>query len=283
MPSLLEMLSQQLSPEVVRGIGQQLGADEKKTGQAISALLPMMIGGMSNNLRQSPQNAASLSRALERDHDGSMLDFASQVLGNGKNLAGAANVLSGMLKAGGGTGAANMLPALLGGGSSGGGDLMGQAMQVLSGVMGGGGGNAGNLLGAILGSGAVSPRAANGAGILEHILGGRQGAVQQGVGQALGLDSRAIAQLMAILAPMVMGALGKMKRQQGLDARGVADVIDRERQTIEKHVPEVASAGGLNVLLDSNRDGKVDLKDDIAKVGIALGSAMILSKMRQRN
>jgi hypothetical protein len=88
---------------------------------------------------------------------------------------------------------------------------------------------------------------------------------------------------MAILAPMVMGALGKMKRQQGLDARGVADVIDRERQTIEKHVPEVASAGGLNVLLDSNRDGKVDLKDDIAKVGVALGSAMILSKMRQKN
>jgi hypothetical protein len=103
--------------------------------------------------------------------------------------------------------------------------------------------------------------------------------IQQGVSKATGLDPNKIGALMAMLAPMIMGALGKVKRQQGLDAGGLARVLENDRQTIEQRVPE---ANNISRFLDSNRDGKIDMKDDIAKVGMALGGAMLLSQMRKK-
>ncbi len=299
--SLLETLSQQLSPEVVRGIGRQIGADEQKTTSAISALLPMLIGGMANNASQ-PQGMTKLSQALERDHDGSILDHISGMLGGasaqkspyanvaqsgggdiltglmgaigGGNSGGLANVLGGLM---GGGGAGSLLGTLMGGGNSGGGG--GAAANILGTLLGGAGGGATDLLAGILGTAPTSSRSTNVGGILGNILGGNVGNVQQGVSKSSGLSGGQIGTLMAILAPLIMGALGKAKRQQGLDSRGVADVLKREQQTIQQRVPEAA---GFNKILDSNRDGKVDMKDDVAKVGMALGSAMILSQMRKK-
>jgi hypothetical protein len=300
--SLLETLSQQLSPEVVRGIGRQIGTDEQKTTQAISALLPMLIGGMANNTSQ-PQGMTKLSQALERDHDGSILDHLSGMLGgasaqkspyaNVAQSSGAGDILSGLMGAmGGGNsgGLANALGGLMGGGGAGSllGTLMGSgnssgggsaAGNILGTLLGGAGGGATDLLAGILGTAPASSRSTNVGGILGNILGGNVGNVQQGVSKATGLSGGQIGALMAILAPLIMGALGKAKRQQGLDSRGVADVLKREQQTIQQRVPEAAN---MPKILDSNRDGKVDMKDDIAKVGMALGSAMILGQMRKK-
>ena len=85
---------------------------------------------------------------------------------------------------------------------------------------------------------------------------------------------------MGLLAPLVMSTLGKVKRQQNMNADQVADLVNRERRTIEQEVPD-ATEGSLLELLDSNRDGKVDMRDDIAKVGMALGSAFLLSQRRK--
>jgi len=57
-----------------------------------------------------------------------------------------------------------------------------------------------------------------GGAILGHVFGGRRGPVEQGVGKASGLDAAQVAQLMAMLAPIVMGVLGRMKQTKGLDA-----------------------------------------------------------------
>ena len=62
----------------------------------------------------------------------------------------------------------------------------------LAGLLGGGGGNA---------------RAANGMGILQHILGNRTGRVASQVSQSSGLNAGQVGQLMIMLAPLVMGAL----------------------------------------------------------------------------
>jgi hypothetical protein len=303
--SLLDTLSQQLSPEVIRGIGRQLGTDEQKTGQAISALLPMLIGGMANNANSSPQNMSQLSQVLERDHDGSILDHLSGMLGGSnaqthplanvaRNSGGGGDLLSGLLGAMGGSsgnsgGMASVLGGLMGGGGAGsllggllgggGGNTNNAAANVLGGLLGGAGGGASDLLAGILGTAPGSSRSTNAGGILGHILGGNVTNVQQGVSKATGLNGGQVGSLMALLAPLIMGALGKVKRQQGLDSRGVADVLQREQQTIQQRVPEAA---GLSKILDSNRDGKVDLKDDIAKVGMALGGAMIMSQMRKK-
>jgi hypothetical protein len=64
-----------------------------------------------------------------------------------------------------------------------------------------------------------------------------------------------------------------------LDAGGLAKVLEHDRQTIEQRVPE---ANTISKFLDSNQDGKIDMKDDIAKVGMALGGAMLLSQMRKK-
>ncbi|MGL4609820.1 MAG: DUF937 domain-containing protein [Trueperaceae bacterium] len=299
MASLLDTLTQQLSPEVVRGMGKQIGADEKQTEQALSALLPMMVGGLAKNTASNPEGSMKLSQALERDHDGSMLEHITGMLGgaDAKNhpLAGVVSggqggdLLSGLLGGAQGNQVGNLLGAVLGSGGTasvlgglmgGGGAQKGGGADLLTGLLGGGNSNTANMLGGLLGTAPTSSRASNVAGILGNMLGGGNvPQIQQGVSKATGLDAGKVGALMGMLAPMVMGALGKVKRQQGLDAGGLAKVLDNDRQAIEKNVPE---ASNISKFLDSNRDGKVDLKDDVAKVGMALGGAMLLSKMRKK-
>ena len=60
--------------------------------------------------------------------------------------------------------------------------------------------------------------------ILSHVLGNRQPAVATGIGNATGLDAGKVASLLAMLAPLVMGALGKAQRNKGLDAGGLASM-----------------------------------------------------------
>jgi hypothetical protein len=114
-----------------------------------------------------------------------------------------------------------------------------------------------NLLGAL--SGADS---GPGAGILGHIFGGKQPAIEQGISQQSGLDMATVAKLLMMLAPIVMGALGKAKRQQGLDANGVAEVLDNERQQQESSGSPLM--GMLSQLLDRDHDGSA--VDDIFRM-----------------
>ncbi|HEX9984134.1 MAG TPA: DUF937 domain-containing protein [Thermoanaerobaculia bacterium] len=90
----------------------------------------------------------------------------------------------------------------------------GSILDNLGGMLGGGNGAGGNALGGI------------GGAILGHIFGGRRGSVEEGVGKASGLDAAQIAQLMAMLAPIVMGVLGRMKQSKGLDANRLPEVLN---------------------------------------------------------
>ena len=108
------------------------------------------------------------------------------------------------------------------------------------------------------------PDESTGNGILRHVLGSKRGTVESNLGQSLGLDSGSTAKLMAMLAPLVMGALGKAQRQGNLDARGVADALGQERRTVEKRLPS-GMGGMLGSLLDQDGDGSI--ADDVAKLG----------------
>jgi len=77
-------------------------------------------------------------------------------------------------------------------------------------------------LGGLLGGGTAS---AIGAAILGHIFGPNRGPVEDGVGKASGLDAAQVAKLMTILAPIVMGVLGRMKREKGADASTLPDIL----------------------------------------------------------
>lgn len=111
-------------------------------------------------------------------------------------------------------------------------------------------------VGAALGSGALGK---DGAAILGHVLGNKQGAVAAGIGQASGLTADTSGQLLAMLAPLVMGSLGKTQRQSGLDAAGLASMLGGQREQAN------AGLGGLAGLLDMDGDG--DVTNDIMKIG----------------
>lgn len=224
MASILNMLNQQLSDATVQQMSRQIGADPASTQKALATALPLLLGGLARNANQSPQQAQSLASALERDHDGSVLD----------GLAG-----------------------LLGGGSRGGSDL-GGLLSMAGGLLGGG------------------SKATDGDGILGHVLGGKRRAVEQGVAKASGLDAAKVAQLMAMLAPIVMAALGKAKRQNNLDADGLTALLNRERSTVEEQTPGMQQ-GGLLGLLDMDGDGNV--ADDIAKIGGSIAASGVLGKL----
>ena len=61
-----------------------------------------------------------------------------------------------------------------------------------------------NLSGAL-----AAPDQRAGAGILGHVFGGKQEAVQSALGTSAGLDAGSMGKLLTMLAPLVMGALGK--------------------------------------------------------------------------
>lgn len=112
-----------------------------------------------------------------------------------------------------------------------------------------------DLLGAI-GTGATT---ADGAKILGHVFGNKQNNVQQGLSQISGLSADNSAQLLAMLAPIVMGALGQTKRSGGLDADGLAVLLGGQRDTIDN------SLGGFARFLDFDGDGSV--VDDVLDMG----------------
>jgi hypothetical protein len=107
-----------------------------------------------------------------------------------------------------------------------------------------------------------NPQAANGAGILGHVLGDQRGAVQNGLAQQTGLDANASGQLLEMLAPIVMGALGKTQQQQGLDVNGLASLLGNHQQAAQASSPDMM--GMLSGMLDMNKDGNP--MDDIGRI-----------------
>jgi hypothetical protein len=61
--------------------------------------------------------------------------------------------------------------------------------------------------------------------LLNQVLGGNGSTIANAVGQHTGLGSEPIMQLLGLLTPIVMGALGQSSQSQGLDANGLAQMV----------------------------------------------------------
>lgn len=178
-----ELLNQSIGQNEVEQISSQLGEDPQTTGNAISAALPLLLGGLSQNA-SSEAGASNLMSALDRDHDGSIMD----------DLAG-----------------------YLGSSSSG-----------------------------------------QGGSILGHIFGGQQGAIQQGVSQASGMDMSKVAMLLPMLAPIVMGALGRARQSGQVDQGSLAGMLGQGQASLGGGE---GLMGALSQILDQNHDGS--MVDDV--------------------
>lgn len=95
-----------------------------------------------------------------------------------------------------------------------------------------------------------------GEGILKHLLGGQDApqnnAANAAVSQTSGLNMQQVGSLMMTLAPIVMAYLGKKKQEDGLDAGGIAQLLNTEKQ---QHAQQGGVLGMLSGFLDTNKDG----------------------------
>ena len=106
------------------------------------------------------------------------------------------------------------------------------------------------------------PAAANGSGILGHIFGGQQPVVESNLAQATGVDQGTAGGMMEMLAPLVMGAIGKTQREEGLNASGLSELLNTQQQQAQAAAPGMM--GTLNSMLDQNKDGSA--LDDLSRI-----------------
>lgn len=150
MAALLDSLMEQLQDRgAIDQIANQLGVPADKANAAVSAGLPAILAGLAKNT-EKPEGAAALSTALDKDHDGSVLEDDSYF---------------------------------------------------------------------------SSYQDKNGAGILGHVFGDKTPAVQSQVSALGGIPSAQGGQLLQMLAPLVMGYLGKQKSSGGLDVGNLAQIL----------------------------------------------------------
>lgn len=164
MDTLNELLEQQTGQ-----ISTRIGADETQTRSALHAAVPALLAAFS----QEAERGGGIRQAIEKDHDGSIIDQLSGYLGGQANL---------------------------------------------------------------------SPRTTNGPGILDHVLGDRQSDMQQALSAKTGLDAGSIGSLLALLAPIVMGMIGKKSSASpggGFSLDDLGSILGREKQDAKSRNPEI--------------------------------------------
>lgn len=206
---LMGLLQGQLNNNTLSQLSQQAGIeDEGKTKDAANQVFSALIGAMSKNATKEG-GADALNKALERDHDGSMLDNLSGLFGSSNKPT---------------------LPT--------------SPFAVNNDT-----------------SNNLSERSANGMGILKHVLGSNQGGMVNTLSQTLGMNQTSTLSLMASLAPMVMGTLGKAKNQQNLNSGGIANLLTNQHQ---QNVQQNSKLTGIMGMLDQDGDGNV--MDDLGNM-----------------
>ena len=193
--NVIELLQGQLDENLIQQLSQHIGAQStEQTEAAASGIISTLVAGLNKNAA-TPEGANALVSAIDRDHDGSILEDVAGFLLGGKQASNA--------------------------------------------------------------------NALNGAGILGHILGGKQSNVTDMIGKATGMDSGQISKLMISLAPMVLAALGKARTQQGLGVENIGSILSG---SVNSPVNQRQEMSVLQRFLDADGDGSV--MDDIADMGM---------------
>lgn len=190
MSGILDMIQGELGKAGLKALTSQIGAkDDNQISSAIGAAIPMIMRGLANNSRKE-DGANALAGALDRDHDGSILDNLGGFLDQGDTKTGDS--------------------------------------------------------------------------ILGHVFGQKRTMVEGGVSQVSGLDQGQSGKLISMIAPVVLGAIGKKKKQDGLDVGGLMGMLSGERDKQQENETEEMSFFGK--LLDMDGDGSA--ADDVADIGM---------------
>ncbi len=89
-------------------------------------------------------------------------------------------------------------------------------------------------------------RESEGQGILRHVLGENQDAAAGAIGQFAGLDKGKALQLLIMLAPLIMGVLGKMRTQKQVESpHGLPEILRGPKPTERPAPSEDGGLGGI--------------------------------------
>lgn len=141
MSNILELINGSLGSQVVDSISREAGATREETQSVVSAALPALFGALQRNASEG--GAQGILNAINKRHDGSILDNVAGVLG--------------------------------------------------------------------------SESERDGKGILKHVLGSAQAPLQQALSKKTGVSATTVSKILALLAPVVMGYLGKQTKAKSVD------------------------------------------------------------------
>ncbi|MFT5144219.1 MAG: hypothetical protein ACI84D_002851 [Thalassolituus oleivorans] len=99
MSGITDLLLSQLGGGQLSQLAQAVGASPDVTQKAVQAAIPALLGGLARNAAASPEGASALASALDRDHDGSILDDVGGLLGVFGGGGGSSSPLGGLLGA----------------------------------------------------------------------------------------------------------------------------------------------------------------------------------------
>ncbi|KAB8152215.1 DUF937 domain-containing protein [Kordia sp. TARA_039_SRF] len=191
MSGILDLLNSDLGRQIIGGVSNEVGEDQNKTASVLSMALPVLMGAMKRNA-SSPEGAEGLNRALEKKHDGSILENLGSLFGGGVNR------------------------------------------EVKE----------------------------DGDKILGHVLGNSRQNVENAISKKSGVDTSSIGNILKVAAPLLMGMLGKQKRQLKVESSsGLGDLLGGLLGgNATAQAPQQQSF--IESILDGDNDGSV--LDDIA-------------------
>jgi len=119
-------------------------------------------------------------------------------------------------------------------------------------------------LGSLFSGGNINSVSDYGGKILGHVLGNRQGNIQNALSQKSGIDPGSVGQILKVAAPILMGVLGKQQRQNNVNSS--SEIQGLLGGLIGNNAPD-QNQSFLESILDADGDGSVI--DDVA--GMVLG------------
>ncbi|KMQ59363.1 hypothetical protein ACM46_19820 [Chryseobacterium angstadtii] len=146
--SLIDLLTGNTSNQVAEQAENKFGISRNQIIALLAVAAPLVISYLRNK-SQDANEAEALNNALDKDHDGSILDDASQ----------------------------------------------------------------------------AEARQAEGGSILDHVFGGQKSNVENQLSQNTGISIDKIGPILAMLAPVIMGYIGKEKQQNNVGAGGLGDLL----------------------------------------------------------
>jgi len=146
--SLIDLITGNAGQQVAQEAENNYGVSKTQIIALLAVAAPLIISYLRNK-SQDAEQAEALNNALDKDHDGSILDNLSQ----------------------------------------------------------------------------ASNRQAEGGSILDHIFGGQKATVENQLSQNTGISMDKIGPILAMLAPIIMGYIGKQKQANGVNAGGLGDLL----------------------------------------------------------